>query len=196
MDLPCRHLRPASITLHLEESIITGTRAMSGSAARRFTKRTMAASESSMPSSMLMSMTWAPFSTCCRATDRASSYCSSRMSRAKRRDPVTFVRSPTFTKSDASSIVKGSRPERRQAGAISGTFRGAWPRTFSAIARTCSGVVPQHPPTMFRKPDAANSSMISAIASGPRSYSPKAFGSPAFGCAETGTSAMRESVSR
>ena len=35
MALPCTHLRPASITVHLDESIITGTRAMSGSAAIR-----------------------------------------------------------------------------------------------------------------------------------------------------------------
>ena len=33
MPFPCRHCRPASITLHLELSIITGTRAMSGSLA-------------------------------------------------------------------------------------------------------------------------------------------------------------------
>jgi hypothetical protein len=73
MALPCTHFRPASITVHLEESIITGTRAMSGSAASRFRKRTMAASESSMPSSMLTSMICAPFSTCWRATSSASS---------------------------------------------------------------------------------------------------------------------------
>ena len=44
-----------------------GTRAMSGSAAIRFRKRVMAACESSMPSSMLTSMTCAPFATCWRA---------------------------------------------------------------------------------------------------------------------------------
>ena len=33
--LPCRHFRPASITSNFEESTITGTRAMSGSAATR-----------------------------------------------------------------------------------------------------------------------------------------------------------------
>ena len=73
MPLPCRHFRPASITLHLELSIMTGTRAMSGSAATRFRKRVMALSESSMPSSMLTSMIWAPPSTCWRATASASS---------------------------------------------------------------------------------------------------------------------------
>ena len=60
MALPCTHFRPASITDHLEESIITGTRAISGSAAIRCRKRTIAASESSMPSSMLTSMICAP----------------------------------------------------------------------------------------------------------------------------------------
>ncbi|RML79692.1 hypothetical protein APX70_200489 [Pseudomonas syringae pv. maculicola] len=33
---------------------------------------TMAFFESSIPSSMLMSITWAPASTCCRATSSAS----------------------------------------------------------------------------------------------------------------------------
>ena len=70
--LPCTHFRPASITVHLEESIMTGTRAMSGSAAIRFRKRTIAASESSMPSSMLMSITCAPLATCWRATSSAA----------------------------------------------------------------------------------------------------------------------------
>ena len=61
--LPCAHFKPASITENFEESIITGTRAMSGSAATRLRKVTMAFSESSRPSSMLTSMICAPFST-------------------------------------------------------------------------------------------------------------------------------------
>jgi len=73
MDLPCTHFKPVSITSHLEESIMIGTRAMSGSEATSLRKRSIAALASSMPSSMLMSMTWAPFSTCWRATDSASS---------------------------------------------------------------------------------------------------------------------------
>ena len=40
--LPCTHFRPASITDHFDESIITGTRAMSGSAAIRLRKVTIA----------------------------------------------------------------------------------------------------------------------------------------------------------
>ena len=63
---------PASITSHLELSIITGTRAMSGSAAIRFRKVRMATTPSSRPSSMLMSMIWAPASTCWRATSSAA----------------------------------------------------------------------------------------------------------------------------
>ena len=72
MPLPCRHLRPASITVHLLESTITGTREISGSDATRFRKVTIAFSASSNPSSMLMSMIWAPLSTCWRATTSAS----------------------------------------------------------------------------------------------------------------------------
>ena len=62
--LPWTQRSPASITLHLLESIMMGTRQMSGSEAIRFKKRTMAAWLSSMASSMLMSMICAPFSTC------------------------------------------------------------------------------------------------------------------------------------
>ena len=71
IDLPCRALSPASTTSHLEESTITGTRTMSGSVATRRVKRCIAATPSIMPSSMLMSITCAPDSTCWRATSRA-----------------------------------------------------------------------------------------------------------------------------
>jgi hypothetical protein len=56
----------------LELSIMIGTRAMSGSAAIRLRKVRMAATLSSSPSSMLMSITEAPASTCWRATDSAA----------------------------------------------------------------------------------------------------------------------------
>ena len=72
MALPCTHLRPASITDHLELSIMMGTRAMSGSEAMRLRNVTIAFSESSSPSSMLTSRICAPFSTCERATARAA----------------------------------------------------------------------------------------------------------------------------
>ena len=70
--LPWTHFRPASMTSHLEESIIVGTRQMSGSLATSLVKRSIAATPSIIPSSMLMSMTWAPFSTCWRATSTAA----------------------------------------------------------------------------------------------------------------------------
>ena len=64
--------RPASMTDHFDESIITGTLQMSGSVATSRRKRVIAASESSSPSSMFTSRTWAPDSTCWRATSTAS----------------------------------------------------------------------------------------------------------------------------
>ena len=66
-------------------------------------------------------------------------------------------------------MLSGSRPARRstpltsrtaQAIANSGTartLRGGTPRTAATIARMWSGVVPQHPPTMFTKPLRAKS---------------------------------------
>jgi len=71
--LPWIFRRPVSSTSHLELSTMIGTRAMSGSEAIRRRNFSMAAMESSIPSSMLTSMIWAPPSTCCRATDRAVS---------------------------------------------------------------------------------------------------------------------------
>ena len=60
MGLPWRHFSPASRTSHLEESIITGTRLMSGSDAMSRRKAAIASSESSIPSSMFTSMICAP----------------------------------------------------------------------------------------------------------------------------------------
>src|SRR3981081_2366184 len=72
-------------------------------------------------------------------------------------DPVTLVRSPTFTKFVDSSIVKGSRPLSRSAGFGAATTRGAMPRTAAASARVVSGVGPQQPPTMVTRPARAHS---------------------------------------
>jgi hypothetical protein len=101
------------MTSHFDESIMIGTREMSGSLAISFRKRSIAAFESSIASSMLMSMTCAPFSTCWRATASASSKRPSRIIRAKAREPVTLVRSPTLTNSESLPTLKGSRPDRR-----------------------------------------------------------------------------------
>ena len=71
-----------------------GTLATSGSLASSCRKRVMAATPSIMPSSMQMSMTLAPFSTCWRATLTASSYLPSLISLANLGEPATLVRSP------------------------------------------------------------------------------------------------------
>ena len=47
-----------------------------------------------------------------------------------------------------------------------GNFAGAMPRTASAIALMCGGVVPQQPPTILRKPASAHSRSCGASVSG------------------------------
>jgi hypothetical protein len=47
-----------------------------------------------------------------------------------------------------------------------GMMRGGRFFTASAIARMCSGVVPQQPPTMLTKPLAAKSATSAAVVSG------------------------------
>ena len=71
IGLPWVTLSPASMTSHLLESTMSGTRQMSGSDATSRRNRSIAATPSIIPSSMLTSMTWAPASTCWRATSRA-----------------------------------------------------------------------------------------------------------------------------
>ena len=61
------------MTDHFELSTMTGTVAMSGSAAIRRRKRVIAATPSSIASSMLTSIIWAPLATCSRAMSTASS---------------------------------------------------------------------------------------------------------------------------
>ncbi|MCY1455715.1 hypothetical protein D9M71_728690 [compost metagenome] len=74
--------------------------------------------------------------------------------------------------------------------------RGGYLATASAMAWMCAGVVPQQPPMMLRKPLWANSSTTTAISAGVSSYSPKAFGRPALGCADTWVPALVASSSR
>ncbi len=63
-------------------------------------------------------------------------------------------------------ISKGSRPLNRVRGGTTGTGRGGRPATAAAIEAMCSGVVPQHPPTTFTIPAAANSPSSPAVSSG------------------------------
>ena len=101
------------MTSHLEESTMKGILATSGSVASSSRKRVMAATPSIMPSSMQMSMTFAPFSTCWRATLTASSNLPSLTSRANLGEPATLVRSPIMMKTPG-CWVKGCDPERRR----------------------------------------------------------------------------------
>ena len=118
MHLPCTHFKPASMISNLDESIITGIFAISGSACNRLRKVVIAFTPSNKASSMFTSMICAPFSTCCLATESASSYCPSKMSRANFLLPVTFVRSPTLMKLVSGRTIRGSKPLRRRYGFI------------------------------------------------------------------------------
>ena len=135
IHLPCTHCNPASMISHLEESIIKGSLAISGSEPMRLRKSTITCFESSKPSSMLMSRTCAPLSTCCNATLSASWYFPSRMSLANFAEPVTLVRSPILTKLLSGRMVSGSMPLSCVYGLASGMMRGGRPLTASAIAQ-------------------------------------------------------------
>ena len=71
--LPCVTCNPATSTSHFDESIIVGTRAISGSDAIRLRNVRMASAPSISPSSMQTSTICAPASTWARATESASS---------------------------------------------------------------------------------------------------------------------------
>src|SRR6267154_2464308 len=73
-----------------------------------------------MPSSMQMSRTLAPFSTCCRATLTASSYLPCLTSFANLGEPATLVRSPIMMKTP-DCWVNGCDPERRSGFVVLGS---------------------------------------------------------------------------
>ena len=163
MPLPWIHFKPASMTSHLDESTITGTRAISGSEAIKFRKRVISFSASNKPSSIFTSMTCAPPSTCSNATAKASVYCPSLIKRLNLAEPVTLVRSPTLTNKLSLVTLKAWSPDKRNAGSIAGSWRGAMFLTASAMALICAGVEPQQPPTIFKKPFSAHSLICAAI---------------------------------
>ena len=183
MHLPWQHCKAVRMTSHLEESIMKGTRATSGSLERRLTKWRISSTVSRSPSSRLMSITRAPSSTCRRAMLTASSYFFSLMSRRKRREPATLQRSPTFMKRISGVSVSCSRPVSCSSPVRGfGRWRGAVLSAMSLGRRAMwASVVPQHPPTMFTRLSAKNGRSCSSISSGVWSYCPSPFGSPAFG---------------
>ena len=111
MPLPCRHFRPASITDHFEESIMTGTRAMSGSAAIRFRKRTIAASrvEHALVHVDVDDLR-AALDLLARDVERAGVVARPRSGWRNFAEPVTLVRSPTLTNRLSGPMLSGSRP--------------------------------------------------------------------------------------
>ena len=119
------HLSPASIISHLEESITKGTLEISGSAAIRFRKRTIASLPSNIPSSILISIIWAPSSTWVRQISIASSNSSLSMRRLNLAEPVTLALSPILINLESLPILKASSPESRDCFSISGKRLGA-----------------------------------------------------------------------
>src|ERR1700693_2289284 len=73
---------------------------------------------------------------------------------------------------------------------LTGFFARSAPRTASKIAVRCSGVVPQHPPTMRTPKSFTNSDSAVAIGAGSSGYTasptPVLSGSPAFGITDSG----------
>ena len=90
-----------------------GTFAISGSVAAMFKNFFIRCSVSSIPSSILISIIWAPFSTWLRAISKARSKFSSFTNFLNFAEPVTLVLSPTLTKGISSDKLKGSNPDRR-----------------------------------------------------------------------------------
>ncbi len=82
-------------------------------------------------------------------------------------------------------MLNGSSPASRHFTGGDGIGRRLHWIAASRISRICSGVVPQHPPTMLISPLEQNSCRISAVSRGNSSYSPNALGRPALGYAQT-----------
>mmetsp|Transcript_14508 Transcript_14508/g.57870 ORF Transcript_14508/g.57870 Transcript_14508/m.57870 type:complete len:223 (-) Transcript_14508:637-1305(-) len=172
IGLPWHHLSPASTISNLDESIMNGTLATSGSVTAILTNFCIAESPSSMPSSTLMSTTWAPASTWSFAMSIASANLPSMTSRLNLREPAMLQRSPTLTKGSPQllcvpSTTKSSRPESHMRGAfLTGRGRGLHDATASLIAAMCGGVDPQQPPIMLTQPFSAKTRFSLAMSAG------------------------------
>ena len=159
MLLPCTHFKPDVITLHFDESIIIGTRAMSGSAAIILRKVTISFSASNRPSSILISIIKAPSATCFLAIPIASSYCCPLINRRNFLLPATLHRSPTFTKPISGVTFKCSSPDNHIVVEGSTTRWGHLPFANAAYLAIKVSVVPQQPPMIFTNPSSINSAI-------------------------------------
>ena len=166
IPFPCRHFSPARITFQSDESIITGTEAMSGSAAIVFRKFTISERASKRASSIFTSMTRAPSATCLRAMAMASSYFFSWMSRRNFREPATLQRSPTFTKRTSGVTSSSSSPLSHIVSDLATGVRGVLPSTSGTYLAIKASSVPQQPPTMFTNCSSIISAICGAIVSG------------------------------
>ena len=120
---------------------MTGTRAMSGSAARRFRKRPHRLDRVEQPL-VHVDVDDLGAALDLLAGDGQGLVAAAPPGRASRSagDPVTLVRSPTLTKLESGRITRGSMPgEAAEARAPPAATRGATPRTASAMARMCAG---------------------------------------------------------
>ena len=165
MHLPCTHFKAASTTFQSDESIISGTRAISGSEAMILRKVTISRRASISPSSILMSMTRAPSATWRRAMEMASSYFFSLISLRNFFEPATLQRSPTLTNPTSGVSRSTSSPlSSISFGGAAGT-RGIFPSAAWAKRRMKRSSVPQQPPTILTSPSSMSSSTSGAIVS-------------------------------
>ena len=154
---------------------------MSGSPASIFRNTVISASASSRPSSMFISISCAPSSTCLRAMSSASPYFFSFIRRRNLREPATLQRSPTLMKFMLSFTTRRSRPESHSSAGFATGTRGCTPLTIAGNNAIYSSVVPQQPPMIFTSPSSTYSRTMAAISSGVWSYSPSSLGKPALG---------------
>ena len=116
---------------------------------------------------MLTSRMFAPPRTCSSATSTAPVKSSASISRRKRAEPVTFVRSPISTKPVSGPISNGSSPLQRGRRRGSATVRGARRLDRGARSRACARASSRSScPTMLRKP--GRGELAEAASSSPR----------------------------
>ena len=181
----------ARMTSGSVESICSGAREVS--AIRLTVSRMESASSSRSTSATQRSSTCAPPSTWSSAICTSASWSPASSSSFARRDPWLLTRSPiSVGRGSCASGVAAIIPLTRGARGA-GRGGGTTPATRVASTAMCSGVVPQHPPTMPTPKRSANSPSVSASSAGDsgNTVSPSEpwMGRPAFGMQCTGIGA-------
>ena len=156
--LPCTHLSPASITDHFDESIITGTRAMSGSRGDEIQEAHHRRLRIEHPLVHVdVDHLRAADDLLARDVERGGVVAGlDQLAELRRAGDVRALADV-----DEQRLLVDVRAARaRPGGTSTGTLGIGAARTCSApsrISRMCSGVVPQQPPTMLTKPEARDS---------------------------------------